>query len=76
METLHKLKRENKPWAALGLSRRAYETSRPWKKARMQRDQFEEILLALPASLIEDIKDHAHAEALLEGIFGKDALQE
>ena len=75
MDALKKLKRENKPWAVLGLSRREYETKRPWKAAQMSRAAFEDIALALPQEIIADIKLHAEAELLVESIFGEAAKE-
>lgn len=76
MTFLNKLKRENKPWAVLGMTRREYESKRPWKTAGVDRARFEEITSALPAELVQRIKEEAQAELLVEQIFGPDALRE
>jgi hypothetical protein len=59
MSFLKKLKRENKPWAVLGMSRREYEVKRPWKVAGVSRDHFEEITVMAPPELIERLKEEA-----------------
>ena len=76
MNLLKKLKRENKPWAVLGMSRREYEAKRPWKVAGVSRDHFEEITVMVPAEVIAELKLHAEAELLLEKVFGKDVFKE
>ena len=59
---------KDKPWAHLKLSRRQYETAKPWKKAGLSRDHFEGIVLALPNEVIEDLKLYADAERLAEAL--------
>ena len=44
---------QNKPWAILKVSRKQYCTARPWKKAGMSREQFEEVLALLPDGMID-----------------------
>ena len=61
--------RENKPWAALSVSRRQYEMVRPWKKAGMSRKAFEELVCLLPHGAIEELRLEADAEKLLDGVF-------
>jgi len=59
-----------KPWAILGLSRKRYMAARPWKRFA-SRAQFEEILLAIHAEkpeLVQDLKTHGQAEALLKAM--------
>jgi hypothetical protein len=41
-----------------------------WKKAGVSKEKFSEFILAIPDDTIREIADHAHAEALVEGIFG------
>jgi len=62
----------NKPWAVLKVSRRAYETARPWKKAGLSRKQFEELLAMLPEGFAEQIHLEADAERLIAAAFGAD----
>jgi len=76
MSFLKNLKRENKLWAVLGMSRREYEVKRPWKVAGVSRDHFEEITIMAPAEMIQRLKGEAQAELLEEQIFGKDVFKE
>lgn len=59
-----------KPWAKLGWTRRKWDTMKLWKKAGVSKEKFSEFILAIPDDTIREIADHAHAEALVEGIFG------
>ena len=59
----------NKPWAIVGIPRKQYESIKPWKKASMSRDKFEEILRLFPNELVQDLKLHAAAELLTEKLF-------
>jgi hypothetical protein len=71
-----KLGRE-KPWALLGLSRREYEARRPWAAAGQPRERFENLLRALgqEPGMIQQLREYAEAEALVEMIFGEDVLK-
>lgn len=60
----------NKPWAVLKVSRRRYETARPWKKAGLSRAAYEAILADLPEGFIDELHREADAQALLRGVFG------
>lgn len=64
------LKQEN-PWAILKVSRRQYETKRPWVTANVPRKKFEELLAMLPEGFIDHCHRDAEAERLVEAIFGK-----
>jgi len=75
MSFVKNLKRDNKPWALLGLSRREYEARRPWKAAKVSRAEFEDMICQVPPELIDEIKLHAHAEALVESVFWKDCFE-
>jgi len=75
MSFVKNLKRDNKPWALLGLSRRDYEARRPWKAAEVSRAEFEDMLFQVPPELIDEIKLTAHAEALVESVFGKGCFE-
>ena len=66
---LNKLKSE-KPWAILKVSRRQYETARPWVKANLPRQRFEELLAVLPDGFIDHVHRDAEAERLISAIFG------
>ena len=58
-----------KPWAVLGWSRKQWKTIKPWKNANMSEDRYAELVRALDQETIKDIKDHAMAEMLVDGIF-------
>lgn len=45
-------------------SRQAYEADKPWKRARMSREKFEEMVSVIPDHLIDEIKINADAESL------------
>lgn len=65
-----------KPWAILGISRRQYETAKPWKKARMSKGAFGKLLCMVPPEAIKKLKDVADAERLIEAAFGKGSCHE
>jgi len=60
----------NKPWATLKVSRRQYVAARPWKKAGMSRERFEEMIAILPDGIIDEIQLEADAERLIAAAFG------
>ncbi|WP_129356220.1 hypothetical protein [Solidesulfovibrio carbinolicus] len=66
---LDKLKAE-KPWAILKVTRRQYETARPWVKANLPRKRFEELLAVLPDGFVDHCHRDAEAERLVSAIFG------
>ena len=47
-----------------------YATARPWKKAGMSREKFEEVLGILPEGMIDEIHLQADAERLIAAAFG------
>jgi hypothetical protein len=61
---------KNKPWAILKVSRRQYAAARPWKKAGMSRERFEEMIAILPEGMIDEIQLEADAERLIAAAFG------
>lgn len=61
----------DKPWAILGISRRQYDTAKPWKKAKMSKEEFAKLVSMVPPEAIKRLKDVADAEVLLEAAFGK-----
>jgi len=65
-----------KPWAILGISRRQYDTAKPWKKAKMSKEEFAKLVCMVPPEAIKRLKDHADAEWLLEAAFGKACVEE
>ena len=67
---------KEKPWAILGISRREYDRAKPWKKAKMTREAFGDLVRAVPPEAIKNLKDEAHAEILTAAIFGGPALED
>jgi len=67
---LQHLKRE-KPWAKLRMSRKDYETRRPWKNSGVSRKRFEAYLGDFPDEAIDVLYREADAEKLVEAMFGK-----
>jgi hypothetical protein len=62
---------QNKPWAILKISRRQFETVRPWKKSGMSRPMFEELLATLPEGFIDQLHLEDDAEKILRTVFGE-----
>jgi len=62
--------REEKPWAVMGISRKQYETARLWKKVKMQRDKFDDLICSLPPEFFSEMNLIADGEKLAEAIFG------
>ena len=60
-----------KPWAILGISRRQYDSAKPWKKAKMSKEEFAKLICLVPPEAIKRLRDNADAEVLLEAAFGK-----
>lgn len=65
-----------KPWAILGISRRQYDTAKPWKRAKMSKEEFAKLISMVPPEAIARLKDYADAEMLLEAAFGKSVCYE
>lgn len=65
-----------KPWATLGISRRQYDTAKPWKKAKMSKNEFAKLVCMVPPEAIKSLKEHADAEMLIEAAFGKGVVSE
>lgn len=63
---------KDKPWAILGITRKQYDSARPWKSAGVSREEFARIVRAAPQELIKSLCDEAHADKLIEAMFGKD----
>lgn len=70
---LQKLK-EEKPWAIMGLSRAQYEKAKPWKGAKVNRENFEKLVRICPPETLQVLREEAEAEALVEAMFGKGVL--
>jgi hypothetical protein len=60
-----------KPWAILGISRRQYDTVKPWKRAKMSKDEFAKLICLVSPEAIKSLKEHADAERLIEAAFGE-----
>lgn len=58
-----------KPWAWLRMSRKKYDTLKPWKNAGMSKEEFERILLRIPSERIEEMYDEIHADKLVAAAF-------
>ena len=67
---------KNKPWVVLGMTRKDYCASRPWKKTKLNRKEFENMISVLPPEVFQEIKLQADAEKLAEALFGPDAREE
>ncbi len=66
---LQNLKRE-KPWAKHRMTRRAYETARPWMKSGLSRQKWEEFVMLFPDGAVEALYLEADAEKLVKAMFG------
>lgn len=53
-----------------------WDIKKPWKKAGMTKKRYIDILLALPDETVQEIRDEAHAEMLLEGVFDEQDVKE
>jgi len=60
---------KDKPWAALGISRKKWRSSRPWKAAGMSEAAFSALVLKMEPEALADLRDLAHAEMLTKAIF-------
>jgi len=54
----------------MGISRKQYETARLWKKVKMPRGKFDELISSLPPELFAELQLVADGERLAEAIFG------
>ncbi len=62
-----------KHWAKLRMTRRQYETARPWKHSGMNRQKWEEVVLLFPDKTIEGIYREAEADRIIEAIFWRNS---
>ena len=65
-----------KPWTRLGITKKQYKKSRPWKSAKISRERYEKIILNVPQELIEEHRRKAEANAMMEAVFGKELARE
>lgn len=63
---------KDKPWAILGITRKHYESTKPWKNAGMSRTDFDNLVRSAPPEMVTTLWDEAHADQLVEAMFGKD----
>jgi hypothetical protein len=64
--------KQEKPWAILKVTRRQYESQRPWKKAGISRARFEGLLAILPEGFVDHCHRDADAEKLITSMFGNE----
>jgi len=60
-----------KPWHRMGISRRQYFATKPWKKAKMSRAKYERFIMSVPQEYLDEIRLNAEAQVLVESLFGK-----
>ncbi len=58
-----------KPWQRLGITKKQYLTSKPWKGTGLSREKYEEVISVVPLEHLNDLKIEAEAEALVEKLF-------
>jgi len=61
---------KRKALGKLRLTRKQYETRRPWVKSGVERKQFEAFVLKTPDDAIDALYREADAEKLVEALFG------
>lgn len=61
-----------KPWQKLGVSRKQYTAAKPWKKAGIKREIFEEMIVAIPDHLLQEMKREREAQELVDILFGNE----
>ena len=60
---------KEKPWAVLGWTRKQWKQTRMWKKAGVSEEKMSQMLLSLDHETVQNLKDHALSEMLVEGVF-------
>ncbi|WP_152555240.1 hypothetical protein [Desulfonatronum thiodismutans] len=75
MVTLKDQLSRKKLWAILGITRKKYDTIKPWKKAGVSKEKYAEMLNLMPHEAMQILKDEADAERLVESIFGSHRLE-
>lgn len=63
---------KNKPWAVLKITRRQYETARLWKKTKLGRKEFDELICSLPEGFIDHVMLEHDADKLVATLFKED----
>ncbi len=64
---------QEKPWAALGWTRKQWKQSRMWKKAGVTEEKMANLILALDYETLQELRDNAYGELLTEKLFGTEA---
>jgi hypothetical protein len=64
----------DKPWAVLGWTRRYWKKAKMWKKAGVTEEKMTRLVLSLDNETVQNLKDHAEAEALLEHVFANEDI--
>ncbi|MGM0423634.1 MAG: hypothetical protein ACQEQX_01795 [Thermodesulfobacteriota bacterium] len=62
---------QEKPWAILGWTRKQWKRSKMWKKAGVSEEKMARLVQSLDHETIQNLKDHAQAEVLVDKIFGE-----
>ena len=63
---------KEKPWAVMGITRREYESARMWKKTKLNRKEFDKLIISLPPDFFKEMQLEADGQRLIEALFGKD----
>ena len=63
---------KNKPWAVLKISRKQYDTWKPWKKTPLSKKDFEKMVLEFPDGFMDHVRLLNDAERLVEAMFKVD----
>ncbi|MCF8108580.1 MAG: hypothetical protein K9J81_06275 [Desulfohalobiaceae bacterium] len=61
---------KEKPWAALGWTRKQWKQSKMWKKTGVTEEKMANLVLALDHETLQELKNNAYAELLTEKLFG------
>lgn len=57
---------QDKPWAALGWTRKQWKRSKMWKKAGVTEEKMGRLLRNLDHETLQKLRDNAYAELLTE----------
>lgn len=60
---------KEKPWAVMGVSRKQYESARIWKKTKLSRKKFDDLICSLPPDFFKELQLVSDGERLVEAIF-------
>lgn len=64
---------QDKPWTALGWTRKQWKRSKMWKKAGVTEEKMGLLLRNLDHETLQQLRDNAYAELLTETLFGTEA---